>query len=146
MVTNEFGTKYIVNEESLRVKFSDAAIAMSPLPSGIWRMILDGQRLNFLRMGSELVVLNDLGEELDRQNFQGLLFDLAPTEYGLVLSAESGYYQWNNGWKKSVQDFLFLPLMAKWPAHLLEVLRSINFSQGIGHQLIFRISLQKRRI
>jgi len=124
VVTNEFGTKYIVNEESLRVKFSDAAIAMSPLPSGIWRMILDGQRLNFLRMGSELVVLNDLGEELDRQHFQGLLFDLAPTEYGLVLSAESGYYQWNNGWKKigsGLPIFAFDGKMARTPLGSIEV-------------------------
>ena len=124
VVTNQFGTKYIVNEESLRVKFSDAAIAMSALPSGIWRMILDGQRLNFLRMGSELVVLNDLGEELDRQNFQGLLFDLAPTEYGLVLSAESGYYQWNNGWKKigsGLPIFAFDGKMARTPLGSIEV-------------------------
>ena len=78
VVNNEFGTKYIINEENVRVKFSDAANSISTQPSGIWRMILDGERLNFLRMGSELVVLNDLGEELDRQNFQGLLFDLAP--------------------------------------------------------------------
>jgi hypothetical protein len=87
-------------------------------------MILDGQRLNFLRMGSELVVLNDLGEELDRQHFQGLLFDLAPTEYGLVLSTESGYYQWNNGWKKigsGLPIFAFDGKMARTPLGSIEV-------------------------
>jgi hypothetical protein len=124
VVTNEFGTKYIVNEENLRVKFSDAANALSSLPSGIWRMTLDGERLNFLRTGSELVVLNDLGEELDRQKFQGLLFDLAPTEYGLVLSAESGYYQWNKEWKKigsGLPIFAFDGKMARTPLGSIEV-------------------------
>ena len=124
VVTNEFGTKYIVNEENLRVKFSDAANALSSLPSGIWRMTLDGERLNFLRTGSELVVLNDLGEELDRQKFQGLLFDLAPTEYGLVLSAESGYYQWNKEWKKigsGLPVFAFDGKMARTPLGSIEV-------------------------
>ena len=124
VVNNEFGTKYIINEENVRVKFSDAANSISTQPSGIWRMILDGQRLNFLRMGSELVVLNDLGEELDRQNFQGLLFDLAPTEYGLVLSAESGYYQWNNGWKRigsGLPIFAFDGKMARTPLGSIEV-------------------------
>ena len=124
VVNNEFGTKYIINEENVRVKFSDAANSISTQPSGIWRMILNGQRLNFLRMGSELVVLNDLGEELDRQNFQGLLFDLAPTEYGLVLSAESGYYQWNNGWKRigsGLPIFAFDGKMARTPLGSIEV-------------------------
>ena len=48
-------------------------------------MTLGSDRLNFLRMGSELVTLDDTGFELDRQNFKGLIFDMAPTDYGLLL-------------------------------------------------------------
>ncbi|MEC8458073.1 MAG: histidine kinase [Bacteroidota bacterium] len=143
VVSNEFGTKYIINEENVRVKFSDAANSISALPSGIWRMILDGERLNFLRMGSELVVLNDLGEELDKQKFQGLLFDLAPTEYGLVLSAESGYYRWNNGWKKigsGLPIFAFDGKMARTPLGSIEVnkLFTGNWSSTDFSQLAYK--------
>ena len=40
-------------------------------------MTLGFERLNFLRIGSELVTLDVTGDELDRLNFKGLIFDLA---------------------------------------------------------------------
>jgi hypothetical protein len=66
-------------------------------------MTLGFERFNFLRIGSELVTLDSTGHELNRQNFKGLIFDLGPTDYGLLLSAEGGYYQWDRvdfTWKK----------------------------------------------
>lgn len=126
-VTNSFGTEFIINEGGLQVKYSDAADQISDKASGIWRMILGSERLNFLRMGSELVTLDQNGEELDRQNFKGLVFDLAPTDYGLLLSAESGYYQWDNqgrSWKKvgaGLPIFAFDGPMARTPLGSIEV-------------------------
>lgn len=126
-VTNSFGTQYIINEGGLQVKYSDAATQISPKPSGIWRMTLGGQRLNFLRLGSELVTIDGQGKELDRRAFKGLLFDLAPTEYGLLLSAESGYYQWDNkaySWKKvgaGLPIFAFDGAMARTPLGSIRV-------------------------
>ena len=127
IVTNAFGTKFIINEGGLQVKYSDAADQISDKASGIWRMILGEERLNFLRMGSELVTLDQNGKELDRQNFKGLVFDLAPTDYGLLLSAESGYYQWDNkgrSWKKvgtGLPIFAFDGAMARTPLGSVEV-------------------------
>ena len=86
-VVSGYGTKYIVTANGVQVRFSDAAKQISDKASGIWRMTLGSDRLNFLRMGSELVTLDDTGFELDRQNFKGLIFDMAPTDYGLLLSA-----------------------------------------------------------
>ena len=127
IVTNSFGTRYIINEDGLQVKFSDAATQISDKPSGIWRMTLGNERLNFMRMGSELVAINQEGVELNRQNFKGLVFDLAPTDYGLLLSAESGYYQWDNAnfkWKKvgsALPIFAFDGPMARTPIGSIDV-------------------------
>jgi hypothetical protein len=127
IVTNAFGTEFIINEGGLQVKYSDAADQISDNASGIWRMILGSKRLNFLRMGSEMVTLDQNGKELERQNFKGLVFDLAPTEYGLLLSAESGYYLWDNerlAWKKvgsGLPIFAFDGPMARTPLGSVEV-------------------------
>ncbi len=103
VVTNDDGTKYIITADGVQIVYSDAATQISDKASGIWRMTLGFERLNFLRIGSELVTLDATGDELNRQNFKGLIFDLGPTDYGLLLSTEDGYYQWNNAdhkWKK----------------------------------------------
>jgi hypothetical protein len=111
----------------VQVRFSDAAKQISDKASGIWRMTLGSDRLNFLRMGSELVTLDDTGSELDRQNFKGLIFDMAPTDYGLLLSAESGYYQWKHSaqnWKKvgsGLPIFAFDGPMARTPLGSIQV-------------------------
>ena len=102
-ITNDYGTKYIITADGVQIVYSDAAIQISDKASGIWRMTLGFERLNFLRIGSELVTLDVTGDELDRLNFKGLIFDLGPTDYGLLLSTEGGYYQWNQAeftWKK----------------------------------------------
>jgi hypothetical protein len=103
VVTNDDATKYIITADGVQIVYSDAATQISDKASGIWRMTLGFERLNFLRIGSELVTLDATGYELNRQNFKGLIFDLGPTDYGLLLSTEDGYYQWNNAghkWKK----------------------------------------------
>ncbi|HCP40415.1 MAG TPA: hypothetical protein DIT65_01365 [Cryomorphaceae bacterium] len=126
-VINGYGTKYIVTADGVQVRFSDVATQASDKPSGIWRMTLGFERLNFLRMGSELVTLDQTGYELERQNFKGLIFDLAPTDYGLLLSAESGYYQWNNKnhkWNKvgsGLPIFAFDGPMARTPLGSIQV-------------------------
>lgn len=126
-VVSGYGTKYIVTANGVQVRFSDAAKQISDKASGIWRMTLGSDRLNFLRMGSELVTLDDTGFELDRQNFKGLIFDMAPTDYGLLLSAESGYYQWNHSaqnWKKvgsGLPIFAFDGPMARTPLGSIQV-------------------------
>ena len=102
-VSNDDGTTYIITADGVRIVYSDAATQISDKASGIWRMTLGFERFNFLRIGSELVTLDSTGHELNRQNFKGLIFDLGPTDYGLLLSAEGGYYQWDRvdfTWKK----------------------------------------------
>jgi len=102
-VSNDDGTTYIITADGVRIVYSDAATQISDKASGIWRMTLGFERFNFMRIGSELVSLDVTGHELNRQNFKGLIFDLGPTDYGLLLSAEGGYYQWDRvdfTWKK----------------------------------------------
>src|SRR6056300_546398 len=102
-VSNDDGTTYIITADGVRIVYSDAATQIGDKASGIWRMTLGFERFNFLRIGSELVTLDITGYELNRQNFKGLIFDLGPTDYGLLLSAEGGYFQWDRvdfTWKK----------------------------------------------
>ena len=123
-VSNQRGTRFTIDENGLSVKFSDAAVSLGSDPSGIWRMTLGRERLNFLRIGSEIIALDSIGTELDRRRFKGVLFDLAPTDYGLLLSAESGYYKWNNGWVKvgsGLPIFAFDGPMARTPLGYIEI-------------------------
>ena len=117
-VSNQRGTRFTIDENGLSVKFSDAAVSLGSDPSGIWRMTLGGERLNFLRLGSEIIALDSAGVELDRRRFKGVLFDLALTDYGLLLSAESGYYKWDGHWVKvgsGLPIFAFDGPMARTP-------------------------------
>lgn len=131
-VTNDYGTKYIITADGVQVVYSDAAIQISNKASGIWRMTLGTERLNFLRIGSELVTLDESGFELNRQNFKGLIFDLGPTEFGLLLSVESGYYQWDNAafkWNKvgsGLPIFAFDGANARTPLGHIELNKLLN--------------------
>ena len=145
-VISGYGTKYIVTASGVQVRFSDAAKQISDKASGIWRMTLGFERLNFLRMGSELVTLDDTGFELDRQNFTGLIFDMAPTDYGLILSAESGYFQWNHSaqnWKKvgsGLPIFAFDGPMARTPLGSIQGQQSPR--RQLEHGRLYEIGLR----
>ena len=131
-VTNDDGTKYIITADGVQIVYSDAATQISNKASGIWRMTLGSERLNFLRIGSELVTLDESGFELNRQNFKGLIFDLGPTEFGLLLSVESGYYQWDNAafkWNKvgtGLPIFAFDGANARTPLGHIELNKLLN--------------------
>ena len=119
-VQNPRGTSYIISDGSLEIRFSDQATRHSSEPSGIWRLPSPQgtDSLLFLRSGSTLDVLDATGDRLDRTAFKGLIFDLSPTPYGLLLSTESGYYQWRDHWHKlgsGLPIFAFRGPLARTP-------------------------------
>ena len=108
----------------LSVKFSDAAVSLGSDPSGIWRMTLGGRKwLNF-RLGSEIIALDSAGVELIAEDLKVFFLDLTPTDYGLLLSAESGYYKWDGHWVKvgsGLPIFAFDGPMARTPLGYIEI-------------------------
>lgn len=104
-VTNAMGTAFVLTDGLLEVNYSDVARMRSREASGIWRFdslpleALDAGAV-FVRCGSSLQTFSPEGTLIDETQFLGLIFDLAYTSEGLLLSTEGGYYQWRGHWHK----------------------------------------------
>ncbi len=107
------GTTYTAEDGFLRIEFTDEGSRMDERPSGIWRfpdlqMAPYETGLTFIRTGSELSAYaqNDL---IDVFIAKGLIFDVASTPFGLLLSTEAGLYRWEKGWQLRYEG---LPIFA----------------------------------
>ena len=125
-LTNVNGTNFIVTEGLLDIQYSDYARVKFIEASGIWRFSstelasfpdLKGGAV-FLRTGSRLLIYSNEGMLLDETAFKGLIFDIASTQEGLLLSTEGGYYSWRGHWHKvgaGMPIFAFDGAMARTP-------------------------------
>jgi signal transduction histidine kinase len=107
------GTTYTAEDGSLRIQFSDEGARVDERPSGIWhfpdlQMAPYERGLTFLRNGSELSAYAE-GELIDVFLVKGLIFDIASTPFGLLLSTEAGLYRWEKGWQLRYEG---LPIFA----------------------------------
>ena len=107
------GTTYTAEDGFLRIEFTDEGSRMDERPSGIWhfpdlQMAPYETGLTFIRNGSELSAYaqNDL---IDAFIAKGLIFDVASTPFGLLLSTEAGLYRWEKGWQLRYEG---LPIFA----------------------------------
>ena len=107
------GTTYTAEDGFLRIQFTDEGSRMDERPSGIWhfpdlQMAPYETGLTFIRNGSELSAYaqNDL---IDVFIGKGLIFDVASTPFGLLLSTEAGLYRWEKGWRLRYEG---LPIFA----------------------------------
>ena len=107
------GTTYTAEDGFLRIQFTDEGSRMDERPSGIWhfpdlQMAPYETGLTFIRNGSELSAYaqNDL---IDVFIAKGLIFDVASTPFGLLLSTEAGLYRWEKGWRLRYEG---LPIFA----------------------------------
>ena len=125
-LTNANGTNFTVTEGLLKVQYSDYAKIKFSEASGFWRFsstelapfpdLKSG--VVFLRTGPRLLIYSDEGMLLDETTFKGLIFDIAPTQEGLLLSTEGGYYSWRGHWHKiggGMPIFSFDGAMARTP-------------------------------
>lgn len=107
------GTKYTADDGSLRIEYSDEGQRMDDRPSGIWsfpdlQMAPFETGLTFIRNGSELSA-NAQNDLIDVFIAKGLIFDVASTPFGLLLSTEAGLYRWEKGWQLRYEG---LPIFA----------------------------------
>ena len=107
------GTTYTAEDGFLRIKFTDEGSRIDKRPSGIWhfpdlQMAPYETGLTFIRNGPELSAYaqNDL---IDVFIAKGLIFDVASTPFGLLLSTEAGLYRWEKGWQLRYEG---LPIFA----------------------------------
>ena len=105
LVTNSKGTTYSLTDGLLQVIYLDMAREVSREAAGIWRFeTLPFKEFEkgavFIRTGSTLKAYSSDGQLVDETTFLGLIFDLAHTPEGLLLSTEGGYYQWRGHWHK----------------------------------------------
>ena len=112
-VTSPDGTTYTAEDGFLRIQFTDEGTRIDERPSGIWhfpdlQMAPYDTGLTFIRNGSELSAYaqNDL---IDVFVAKGLIFDVASTPFGLLLSTEAGLYRWEKGWQLRYEG---LPIFA----------------------------------
>ena len=107
------GTTYTAEDGFLRIEFTDEGSRIDKRPSGIWhfpdlQMAPYETGLTFIRNGPELSAYaqNDL---IDVFIAKGLIFDVASTPFGLLLSTEAGLYRWEKGWQLRYEG---LPIFA----------------------------------
>ena len=107
------GTTYTAEDGFLRIEFTDEGSRIDKRPSGIWhfpdlQMAPYETGLTFIRNGPELSAYaqNDL---IDAFIATGLIFDVASTPFGLLLSTEAGLYRWEKGWQLRYEG---LPIFA----------------------------------
>ena len=112
-VSSPDGTTYTAEDGFLRIEFTDEGARIDERPSGIWyfpdlQMAPYATGLTFIRNGSELSAYaqNDL---IDVFITKGLIFDVASTPFGLLLSTEAGLYRWEKGWQLRYEG---LPIFA----------------------------------
>ena len=103
-VKGKYGTLYTITDGNLKITYSDEAHLRARGPSGIWTFTTDEsddfpEGVHFVRVGQILQTLSADGNEIDAFTSKGLIFDIAQTSKGLLLSTESGIYLWQEGWK-----------------------------------------------
>ena len=104
VVKGKYGTLFTITDGNLRITYSDEAHLRSTGPSGIWtftsgEVTAFPEGVHFVRVGQRLQTISSEGKEIDVFTSTGLIFDIANTSQGLLLSTESGIYRWNAGWQ-----------------------------------------------
>jgi signal transduction histidine kinase len=107
------GTTYTAEDGFLRIHFTDEGSRRDERPSGIWnfpnlQMAPYETGLTFIRNGSELSAYAQ-SDLIDVFIAKGLIFDVASTPFGLLLSTEAGLYRWEKGWQLRYEG---LPIFA----------------------------------
>lgn len=121
VIENENHTKFIITERLLEVRFGDQLVLLDPNPSRIWKFsnLIQPQlptRLIALRTGSTLQLLDSLGTVYSETIQRGLIFDLALTKRGFLLSTEGGLFRWTGRWTPVTTT---LPIFEFEPANLV---------------------------
>ena len=140
IILGDFGIQYIVTDGNLKIKYSDAAQKKSNSPSGIWSFSPDELPLfpdgvYFIRSGNKLETVAYDGSDLNTFTSRGLIFDVAYTEKGLLLSTETGIFRWREGWKSfytGLPVFKFDGVNARTPLGSISLSRLLSGKWSIG--------------
>lgn len=105
-VQDPLGTRYTITEAGLSIRYSDFGTQRFSGASSLWTLHTPGQfslpdSTLILRAGRRVIVRAPGGKHLNEFTAKGLVFDLAETPRGLLLSTEGGLYRWSaGGWRK----------------------------------------------
>ena len=139
-IENHEGTAFVLTDGLLEVRYSDVGRVKSREAAGIWRFdslpfpALENGAV-FIRTGSTLTVYSAAGDVVDETTFLGLIFDLAHTSQGLLLSTEGGYFEWRDHWHKvgsGLPIFAFDGAMARTPLGAVPTAKIINGTWSVS--------------
>ena len=95
----------------MEVHYADEFRRLSSRAAAVWTLSNPGpdlpEKVIALKAGTALKLYNAQGERLNVRTFKGLIFDLATTPKGTLLSTEEGLFLWRRGW---VPQTLPLPI------------------------------------
>lgn len=115
VVRDESGTEYIIRDRVLEVRYSDQFRKLSSKSAAVWTLRNASSDLPeeviAVKAGTALRLYDVQGKRLHSRTFKGLVFDVATTAQGTLLSSEEGLFRWRRGWvklKASLPVFEFL--------------------------------------